>query len=637
LFNVGDALVVHNFNPNVAKHTESSPQSMVPIRVVTFPGTLVTAIAHREVTDANDRDLLVGLANGEVVCASLRALITDRDGRSLPPGTLRFNTDGGGGIGNSGTVVREIVGGGDPSSLVEKKEAARCTNVSWFDDDDEKNDFDSRNDAGRPRSRFLSTHADGNAYVYLADRGDAVDPCFCKIEGKEAIEAVSVTPARDLKTANPLARWRVGGSAIAAAAVAPGGEAVAFAGADGVVRVLDVRVLHAPVLIDGFKSHFGGVDAVAWAMGPRGEGAFERGGNETVFGKRLGRFSERRAEDARNERIGSHPLTPRFILAGGEADIVEVWDRSRRAVIARAQGHASWITAIAETPETPRFAGAFEARRLEKSGGVVDSEAFADHDASEASIDHRYDDLLAPDIARQTLKFASTGQDCRLCVWEVEVDPAPRWWRERESRSEAAAGPTNGSVRAVSVNVDVPGASRGIDDDDDDDDDDDAFPENDPSFGESPPRVPQGVPLGRPPEAASSGTPGWEKTVSVSPAPAEERKRSVSLLSGSSGPSASSLMFPTLRDFRDDVGRDARDADEVSRKGVAGVPARSFLDCVGDGKPVASAASRSTTPRCAPLAAHKLHNEPCMGLAFVEEGILTSCGGGVVKLWRRAE
>jgi hypothetical protein len=30
-----------------------------------------------------------------------------------------------------------------------------------------------------------------------------------------------------------------------------------------------------------------------------------------------------------------------------------------------------------------------------------------------------------------------------------------------------------------------------------------------------------------------------------------------------------------------------------------------------------------------------VHAEPCTSLAFVNEGVLTTCGGGVVKLWRR--
>jgi hypothetical protein len=63
---------------------------------------------------------------------------------------------------------------------------------------------------------------------------------------------------------------RVGPAALTAAAVAPGGEAVALAAADGQVRVLDVRRVASGdvALVDGFKSHFGGVDAVAWAEGP---------------------------------------------------------------------------------------------------------------------------------------------------------------------------------------------------------------------------------------------------------------------------------------------------------------------------------------------------------------------------------
>ena len=346
LVNAGDALVVHNFNPfaeTASNGASASLASPPPIRVLTFPGTTVTAVAHREIAgDAiGAPDVLIGLGTGEVLLVSLRALIADRDGKALPPGTRRFNTDGGGGTGASARVVRDVLSSGGAS-----KTAARCTSVAWFaprkknrpPDDDANDDASERGVRFRATDLFLSTHADGNAYVYSAALGDGVDPRFAELRGSNAAEAISLTPAPGVrgeqyagepeKTPNPFARMRVGPAARPPPPVAPGGEAVALAGADGQVSVLDVRrVATGDVfLVDGFKSHFGGVDALAWAEGPRDDDDDDDDdddASETTPNALLGRF--------RADVCADSPATPRFLLAGGEADVVEVWDRPRRA------------------------------------------------------------------------------------------------------------------------------------------------------------------------------------------------------------------------------------------------------------------------------------------------------------------
>ena len=58
-------------------------------------------------------------------------------------------------------------------------------------------------------------------------------------------------------------------------------------------------------------------------------------------------------------------------------------------------------------------------------------------------------------------------------------------------------------------------------------------------------------------------------------------------------------------------------------------------ELAGLGRVMAGAASGRDTRKIAPVTSHKLHGEPCTGLAFCEEGVLTACGGGVVKLWTR--
>ena len=662
LVNAGDALVVHNFNPfaeTASNGASASLASPPPIRVLTFSGTTVTAVAHREIAgDAiGAPDVLIGLGTGEVLLVSLRALIADRDGKALPPGTRRFNTDGGGGTGASARVVRDVLSSGGAS-----KTAARCTSVAWFApkkrhrppeerrsfDDDANDDASERSVVFRATDLFLSTHADGNAYVYSAALGDDVDPRFAELRGARAAEALSITPgfgvldfigADSLKKnenvsealarerteqnaiPNPFARVRVGPAALTAAAVAPGGEAVALAGADGRVCVLDVRrVARGDVfLVDGFKSHFGGVDAVAWAEGPPDDDdAYDdddahddtREAREWMNEKplfRLGRFRADVCADA--------PATPRFLLAGGEADVVEVWDRSRRALVARARGHASWVAHVAETPAgRDRTGDRPDARSVAADGG--DARAFA-------RVDHRYDDLLLDADAPRRLRFASAGQDCRVCFWELDVDPAPAWWVPVPVPVE---GTDPDSARALqrsrSANLAVPGAKTAKAKE--------SATEED-ANEQTPPAVPPRARLGRAPATAARD---------VGSSPAADGAPPTSLIAAPSAELAeppraasSSLMFPTLREEHPRLESESR----AKTAGANDETAETFnRDAVtGDGRVVARAASSRSTPFIAPASAHVLHDEPCTGVAFVDEGILTSCGGGIVKLWRR--
>ena len=672
LVNVGDALVVHNFNPQVnenddAYHTRihTSPP---PIRVLTFPGTTVTAVAHRELLadDVNQPDVLVGLGNGEVLLLSLRALIADRDGKALPPNTKRFNTDGGGGVGGSGRIVLDVLSHPEDKSAGGKT-AARCTSVNWFlptirEREIAKEDSSNKESLLKASDLFLSTHADGNAYVYSAALGDDRDPRFASLRGSNAVNAVSLTMAtgfldgnsthtgetgeRPTKSPNPFARMRVGAAALTAAAVAPGGEAVALAAADGQVRVLDVRRVASGdvALVDGFKSHFGGVDAVAWAEGPPDshdddddddddEHRASARAEKTKTGKntsspRLGRF---RADVC----LEPGPATPRFLLAGGEADVVEVWDRPRRALAARARGHASWIAHVAETP--PRVVVGATKSDEEKSDAL-----FADDD-EENTVDKKskntfstYDDLLGEaDKHTSRLRFASAAQDCRVCFWEMDVDQTPAWWvpvkHTTFSEIGTSARPEALSARDSrfetgkrSANVDVPGgrATERAASDELDENEKRRFSFSDED--EAPPFVPSRVALGAAPEAEASAA-----DLSVLPPPEKTSEPTSSVPSSSL--TTSSLMFPTLRE---ELSVGAPEDTTVARKKTT-ASAVSSEDVFGDGRVVARAASSRSTPFISPFSTQLVHAEPCTSLAFVNEGVLTTCGGGVVKLWRR--
>lgn len=66
----------------------------------------------------------------------------------------------------------------------------------------------------------------------------------------------------------------------------------------------------------------------------------------------------------------------KYILTGGQDDLVSIWSLSERQIIARCPGHHSWVTAVAFDP-------------------------------------WRCDD--------RNYRFGSVGEDCRLLLWDFNV------------------------------------------------------------------------------------------------------------------------------------------------------------------------------------------------------------------------
>ena len=87
----------------------------------------------------------------------------------------------------------------------------------------------------------------------------------------------------------------------------------------------------------------------------------------------------------------------------------------------------------------------------------------------------------------------------------------------------------------------------------------------------------------------------------------------------------------------------ANEADAAAAGGAAGGAAGAEADksagpsihsYVG-GLICAPATRREVPETLAPTAAYKIHAEPCTDVVFTEEGVVTACAAGVVKLWIR--
>jgi hypothetical protein len=566
LFNVGDALVVRNYD---------AASTSEPIRILCFPGTFVTCHAHRPcpASSPDARDLLLGLANGEVHCVSLRGLI--REGgrgpsRTLPSGSLKFNSDGGGGCGGSAAAKSAHLAN-----------APRCNDVAW-----------NPGSAGG----FISVHADGNVYAYLDPALDAgADPRFPPVKGD--VSSVSVTPGRT-EGSNPFARWHLSGAPLTAAAFSPperaggggggGGQRCAVVGLDGLCRVLDVRDWERPSLVDGFKGYYGGLNHVCWA---------HRG---------------------------------KYILAGGEADMIEVWNVRERAVVAWAEGLNSYALRCA----ADEIASAALTRGVGVGGGRSDDDDDADAgDDGDATIGDMDlgdgasegargasagggggaggGDLLHEIEPVETLRFGAVGADCALCLWDLPVDGDDDGGDDDDDR---AGVPFSGDEMELSQRPAAPYAFGG-----------DAKP-------------PLPVPLPRLPPSSGDDKP-----------PSRPPSRSPSRAGAPLRPdSPSSVMSHDVAAGAADgagAGAGAADANESDDDFVVATLAAaddddprlpSIFAYVGVGQVIAPSACRGDVHnRLSPVVSRKLHDEPTTEVLFNADGVVTACAGGIVKLWAR--
>ncbi|KAF8459427.1 WD40-repeat-containing domain protein [Terfezia claveryi] len=157
---------------------------------------------------------------------------------------------------------------------------------------------------------FLVSHADGSMIVYDKDKEDATFVLEEETDPeKEAQKGPSLTVKKSVESknqkANPVAFWQVSRQPINAFAFSPDCSHLAVVSEDGCLRIIDyVR----EKLLDVYHSYYGGLSCVCWS--PDG----------------------------------------RYILTGGQDDLVSIWSFSDRRIVARCEGHHSWVTGVAFDP-----------------------------------------------------------------------------------------------------------------------------------------------------------------------------------------------------------------------------------------------------------------------------------------------
>ena len=187
---------------------------------------------------------------------------------------------------------------------------------------------------------FLASHVDGNLIVYDKERDDATFapeenglPLDEKLGSTQENRYFHISKSVNSKNQknNPVASWKISNQQINAFSFSPDNRHLAVVSEDGSLRIIDYL---GESVMDVYLGYFGGLTCVCWS--PDGK----------------------------------------YILTGGQDDLVSIWSLTERQLIARCPGHHSWVTAVAFDP-------------------------------------WRCDD--------RNYRFGSVGQDCRLLLWDFNV------------------------------------------------------------------------------------------------------------------------------------------------------------------------------------------------------------------------
>ncbi|OIV92161.1 hypothetical protein TanjilG_18733 [Lupinus angustifolius] len=149
----------------------------------------------------------------------------------------------------------------------------------------------------------------------------------------------SVAHARYSKS-NPISRWHICQASINSTSFSSDGAYLATVGRDGYLRVFDYTK---ELLICGGKSYYGALLCCAWSMDGK------------------------------------------YILMGGEDDLVQVWSMEDHRVVAWGEGHNSWVSGVA-------FDSYWSSPNASDNGETI------------------------------IYRFGSVGQDSQLLLWDLEMD-----------------------------------------------------------------------------------------------------------------------------------------------------------------------------------------------------------------------
>ncbi|KAF9645066.1 WD40 repeat-like protein [Thelephora ganbajun] len=155
-------------------------------------------------------------------------------------------------------------------------------------------------------STSISTSTNGSGSLSSSSQGEwnPLDSIFVTLPPWHPVSVANGAGKsdRDKSAKNPVSHWRVSKRSVVDFVFSPDVKYVAAISEDGCLRVIDAM---AEQLVDCYASYFGALTAVAWS--PDG----------------------------------------RFILTGGQDDLITIYSPWEQRVVARCQGHSSFVSGLA--------------------------------------------------------------------------------------------------------------------------------------------------------------------------------------------------------------------------------------------------------------------------------------------------
>ncbi|XP_070511365.1 WD repeat-containing protein 20 isoform X3 [Cardiocondyla obscurior] len=255
---------------------------------------------------------------------------------------------------------------------------------------------------------FLVSHSSGQLYLYNEELlCGTTAPHY---QSFKSGDGYAIYTCKTKSTRNPLYRWVIGaeGCCINEFAFSPCGTNLAVVSQDGFLRVFQYNTME---LVGSARSYFGGFLCVCWS--PDG----------------------------------------RYVVVGGEDDLVTIWSFHEKRVVARGQGHHSWVSVVAFDPYTtsygdhdPDFSGSDDETMPHNNHNHFHEKSHRLSTTSQSGI-HSNRNSCGSELRMSggtCYRLGSVSQDTQLCLWDITEDVLrqPVCAKQRPSATCSTSGGT---------------------------------------------------------------------------------------------------------------------------------------------------------------------------------------------------
>ncbi|EDV23652.1 uncharacterized protein TRIADDRAFT_26155 [Trichoplax adhaerens] len=238
---------------------------------------------------------------------------------------------------------------------------------------------------------FIASYFSGNIYMYDDNLPCSNGPITYSVV-KESDDFSVYTSKSKLQQRNPIYKWTIGKGAVNDMAFSPDCRHLATVSQDGFMRVINYET---NTVISTMKSYFGGLLCVAWSSDGK------------------------------------------CVATGGEDDLVTVWSFTEGVVIARCDGHRSWVNAVAFDPYT-----IFVTNRDDASFSGSEDEANVNC--------HRNGSNEVENSNVLSYRIGSVGQDTQFLLWDIGEDILTSERHRKQPQTVTVNSNTNSNSNTIS-------------------------------------------------------------------------------------------------------------------------------------------------------------------------------------------